>query len=145
MPVLIAVRRLVRERARNRCDYCQCSAEFSPGPFSVEHILPEARGGGSETENLAFACMGCNGHKSDATTAPDPVTGENVPLFHPRDQQWPDHFVWSEGFLQVEGLTSTGRASVARLQLNRTEVVNLRWVLLGYGFHPPEETTHPPD
>lgn len=81
--------------------------------------------------------MGCNLSKATAIEAPDPVTGENAPLFHPRQHDWTEHFAWTEDYLHIEGLTPTGRATVERLHLNRPEVVNLRWVLSGYGFHPP--------
>jgi hypothetical protein len=38
----------------------------------------------------------------------------------------------------MAGLTATGRATVAALQLNRPGVVNLREALYRIGQHPPE-------
>jgi hypothetical protein len=88
--------------------------------------------------------MGCNGHKAMAITAPDPVTGQDAPLFHPRTQEWSHHFRWSEDLLRLQGLTPTGRATIERLRLNRVEVMNLRRVLRDAGLHPPGAGSTPP-
>jgi hypothetical protein len=59
----------------------------------------------------------------------DPVTGETVALYHPRTDTWEDHFLWSDDKLLMIGKTPTGRATIARIQLNRDGVVNLREVV----------------
>jgi hypothetical protein len=41
------------------CIYCGLPSE------SIDHILPQSRGGLSVTENCVPACLACNGHKSD--------------------------------------------------------------------------------
>jgi hypothetical protein len=69
-----------------------------------------------------------------------PVSGERVPLYHPRRDAWRDHFAWSDDFSEILGLTSTGCATVACLDLNRVEVVNLRRLLKLAAQHPPKET-----
>jgi 5-methylcytosine-specific restriction endonuclease McrA len=74
----------VARRARGLCEYCRSPTDYSPQAFSVEHILPRAAGGPTRVDNLALACQGCNNHKFTKTEAPDPTTGEMVPLFHPR-------------------------------------------------------------
>lgn len=66
------VRAMVAARAGNRCEYCQLPANYSLSSFHAEHVLPKATGGSDELENLAWACAGCNGHKSVATQARDP-------------------------------------------------------------------------
>ena len=71
--------------------------------------------------------------------APDPATDTVVPLYHPRQQRWRDHFTWSDNFTEIIGLTPTGRATVAALQLNRTGLVQLRRVLYLVEEHPPVE------
>src|SRR5262245_43844812 len=116
----------VAERARGCCEYCRCQARFSPDSFSVEHIIPRSRGGSSELLNLALSCQGCNSRKYTSVDAVDPVSGETVPLYHPRQQRWADHFTWNQDYTLVLGLTPTGRATIERLQLNRVGVVNLR-------------------
>jgi hypothetical protein len=105
-------RELVRGRAHGICEYCR-----SP-------------------ENLAFACQGCNNHKYTKTDAIDPVSGEVMPLFHPRRDRWRDHFVWSHDFSRIIGLTAKGRATVETLRLNRPGLVNLRRALFLHGEHP---------
>lgn len=52
-----------------------------------------------------------------------------VPLFHPRRQQWYDHFAWSDDYRSIVALTTTGRATVSALQMNRLPLMNIRAVL----------------
>lgn len=132
-------RAAVTERARNFCEYCRSPGRFATQPLSVEHVHPRLKGGDSRMDNLALACQGCNGHKHTKTTAADPFTERRVPLYHPRQQRWSDHFAWSDDFTRVVGLTATGRATAILLQLNRETLINLRAVLLTLGQHPPEE------
>lgn len=127
----------VARRAHGYCEYCRCPAEYSPDTFSIEHIVPLARGGGHELSNLALSCQGCNNRKFISIDAIDPVRGERVALFHPRRDSWRDQFAWNEDCTLVIGLTSTGRATVEKLELNRPGVVNLRRLLLIAGLHPP--------
>jgi hypothetical protein len=134
-----AVRRLVRDRARNRCEYCRHPASHAPAPYVCEHVLPRVRGAGDTPAELAWACPACNGHKFTKTHARDPQTGQAVPLFNPRRQRWSRHFAWSNDFLLIIGRTSTGRATVEALRLNRPELRNLRRALRAIGEHPPTE------
>jgi len=129
---------VIFERASGCCEYCMSQSRFSVQPFSIEHIFPRGLGGKSVLENLALSCQGCNGHKAIKTVANDPVTGELVSLYHPRQQIWTDHFAWKNEYSIVIGLTPTGRATVEALQLNREGVVNLRQVLHAIGQHPPQ-------
>lgn len=132
------VRREVRERAEKRCEYCQHPDSHSSAPYACEHVLPHARGAGDTASELAWACPGCNGHKSDKTHARDPRTNRLVRLFNPRRQRWSQHFKWSRDFQTIIGLTATGRATIELLHLNRTELLNLRRALRAIGEHPPE-------
>jgi len=111
---------------------------YSPDPFAVEHIVPRVAGGGNAPSNLALSCQGCNNLKFVSIEAVDPVTGVMVPLFHPRQQRWSQHFLWSQDTTVVVGWTPIGRATVERLRLNREGVVNLRRVLATIGQHPPQ-------
>lgn len=133
------LRQYVIRRAHGRCEYCRCPVSFSPDSFSVEHIIPRARGGTDDPDNLALSCQGCNNLKSTSIEALDPAGDEIVSLFHPRQQHWDEHFTWSEDFSLVVGLTPTGRATVQKLRLNRRGVVNLRRALTMYGEHPPTD------
>lgn len=129
----------VSERAGERCEYCRSPEYIGTQSYAVEHILPWEQGGTSNLDNLALSCLGCNGHKYVKREAQDPATGESVPLFHPRQQLWRDHFTWNEDTTLVIGLTPTGRATVEALKLNRPEVVRFRRVLFLSGDHPPED------
>lgn len=116
----------------------------SSSPFAIDHIQPLARGGADTLENLALSCIGCNGPKSDAIEAPDPKTGTIVPLYHPRHDTWREHFAWNGDFTELVGLSPTGRATLARLDLNRPGVVTLRRLMLGSDEgHPPGWTVSP--
>jgi HNH endonuclease len=128
----------VRKRAKGCCEYCQSQEKYSPDPFSVEHVIPLSKGGPSSAGNLAFACQGCNNHKYIATEATDSATGQSVSLFHPRKDVWSEHFAGNENASLLIGLTPVGRATVEKLQLNRTGVVNLRQVLFSLHLHPPD-------
>jgi 5-methylcytosine-specific restriction endonuclease McrA len=132
-------RQVVLERAHGCCEYCKSQARFATQSFSIEHIIPRQLGGETTLENLALACQGCNNHKYTKTEARDPVSDNVVPLYHPRQQRWHDHFAWNDDFTLVIGFTPIGRATLKALQLNREELVNLRRVLYAMGEHPPAE------
>jgi hypothetical protein len=132
------LRQAVRENASFCCEYCFSQWKYCPDPLSVEHITPRACGGSDDESNLALSCQACNGHKHVAVSAIDPVTEKEVPLYHPRQDVWSDHFAWSAGFSEIIGKTPTGCATVERLQLNREALVNLRAVLRSVGKHPPD-------
>ena len=133
----VALERLVVERARGRCEYCQCPEAFSTGSFEIEHIQPRSLSGATHADNLAFSCGGCNNFKGAKVGFPDPETQQLVPLFHPRQHVWNEHFRWSADALRVEGLSAIGRATAELLRLNRNGVVNLRRLLVLDERHPP--------
>lgn len=72
-----------RHLARNfyppdgRCAYCR--RVMSHAYATVDHIIPKSRGGSPGLDNIAWACMRCNGEKGDRTPAemgwetPEPV------------------------------------------------------------------------
>ena len=132
------IRLAVIERANGCCEYCQSPHDFSSDDFAVEHIIAKAQGGSDNLDNLALSCQGCNNHKYIKIKARDPLTQQIVPLFHPRQDEWDDHFEWSLDFLEVLGRTPTGRATIQALQLNRDEVLRVRRVLIPAGEHPPD-------
>lgn len=130
-------KKTVIERALARCEYCQSWMKNAIHPFNIDHIIPLDKEGDSDLENLALSCGGCNSFKANRTTAVDPVTKQNVPLYHPRIDKWQDHFAWSNDYLEVMGLTPTGRATVEILKLNRLGLINIRRLTKIIGEHPP--------
>ena len=134
MAVPEALSRAVRERARGRCQYCLMHESLQGATFHVEHVIPGSKGGESTLENLALACPGCNLHKADKTTASDPLTREQVALFHPLQQRWSEHFRFNGH--EMEGLTGIGRATVALLDLNHSRRQRIRQVEETFGLYP---------
>ena len=109
----------VARRADNRCEYCHAPQSISNFEFEVEHITPVSSGGNDDMENLALSCRACNAFKSTRQTGIDPQTQMVVPLFHPRQDVWTDHFRVDALTLAITGLTPTGRATAAILQMDR--------------------------
>lgn len=138
--ITLRIRQRVAERARHTCEYCRHRDDYSYDSFEIEHIIPLAHPlSRNALRNLAYACGGCNGFKGAKTHATDPATGEEVPLYNPRQQCWSDHFAWTPDYTQMIGLTPTGRATVDALRLNRIGLQNLRRSLHRDGQHPPDE------
>jgi hypothetical protein len=131
------ITRQVEERAQQRCEYCRMHQALQGATFHVEHIVPSSQGGPSDVDNLAWACPSCNLHKSDRTSVPDPDSNQMVPLFHPRNQRWPDHFQW-EGY-RVQGRTVIGRATAFSLDFNHPRRLLIREAEESFGLFPPEE------
>lgn len=118
-------RRLVRERARERCEYCRLPHAASPFlAFHIEHIRARQHGGQDDPANLALACPGCNRFKGPNLSSIDPETGQLAPLFNPRLHVWHDHFAF-EGVVIV-GRTPVGRATVQLLNMNEERRVEVR-------------------
>jgi hypothetical protein len=125
----------ISERAGRYCEYCY-SHEYNIGqPMEEEHIDPN---GTDDLENLCLSCGSCNVQKGITTSAPDPLTGEVVPLFNPRTQNWDDHFYWSENATVILGKTAVGRATIERLKMNQRRQILARAVWHKAGAHPPK-------
>jgi hypothetical protein len=127
----------VCQRANYLCEYCHTSEQWQYVRFTVDHVIPVTQGGTDTLVDLALACFHCNRRKTDRTTAVDPDSGMEVPLFNPRRDVWSEHFIWSADGLLIVGLTPTGRATVAALDLNRARAVNIRAADRAVGRHPP--------
>jgi hypothetical protein len=134
-----ALRQRVTEQAQHRCGYCLSSTALTGMPMTIDHILPLASGGATIEHNLWLACRRCNEFKGAQTQATDPETNEQVPLFNPRTQLWPDHFRWSEDGTQVLGITPSGRATILALQMNHPIIVATRRLWVSVGWWPPSE------
>lgn len=129
-----ALRRSLAERARGRCEYCLLHADDSLLPHEPDHIIAAQHGGATLADNLAWACFDCNRLKGPNLSSRDPVTGQIVPLFHPRHDHWPEHFR-IEG-AEIVPLTATGRATAILLKLNAPERLKLREALIRAGDYP---------
>ena len=111
-----ALRRFVRERALERCEYCLIPERFSLVTHSIDHIIAVKHGGPTGADNLALACATCNRHKGSDLTSVDPQSKAIVPLYHPRRDTWLDHFTLKGS--RIEGLSPSGRATVRLFRFN---------------------------
>ena len=138
-PISAALRQRIAEAARLRCGYCLTAQRIIGPLLEIDHIIPEARGGSSDEDNLWLACPLCNGHKADRQEGLDPEGRSMVPLFNPRTESWEEHFEWVEAGAMIRGKTTQGRATVMTLQMNHPDIVaaSRLWVIAGW--HPPAE------
>jgi hypothetical protein len=135
--ISVELQRLVREKFENRCAYC-CSAEaLTTTTFEFEHICPLSLGGETRIENLCLSCPSCNRFKGNRQRSPDPLTGQDVELFHPYQQQWCEHFICSGNATELIGRSPTGRATIEALKMNRPALVSLRQLWVKFEVHPP--------
>jgi hypothetical protein len=132
------LRRRVIARSGGRCAFCLSAEELMGVTFEVDHITPVSAGGKTALSNLCFCCPTCNRHKAARTSAPDELTGERVPLFHPIRDQWDAHFEWREGATLLFGRTATGRVTIDALRMNRPPMVQLRRYWSATGRHSAE-------
>lgn len=128
----VAVRKFVRRRADDRCEYCRLPQSAAPFfAYHIEHIRARQHHGTDDPSNLALACPDCNAYKGPNLTSVDPETDQVAPLFNPRVHSWNDHFVMQGP--RVTGLTQIGRATVELLNMNETERIDMRAELLARG------------
>jgi 5-methylcytosine-specific restriction endonuclease McrA len=52
-------------RDKNRCQYC--GKRYMTHRLSLDHVMPQSRGGKSTWENIVCACLKCNVEKGDRT------------------------------------------------------------------------------
>lgn len=123
---------LIAERAEHACEYCHAPELVFNFPFEVEHITPVCRGGSDDIQNLALACRSCNLRKGSRTAVTDPETNETVPIFHPRQMEWSQHFTTNPETGEILGISSVGRATAIALKLNSTNQLKARqlWIKL---------------
>jgi hypothetical protein len=130
-----SLRRLVIERASDRCEYCGISQAGQVATFHIDHIVPTVAGGETTAENLALACVSCSLRKGARQELKDLETGETVSVFNPRQQAWKKHFAWNG--VEIVGLTPTGRSTTTALDLNRSIMLAIRAEEALLGRHPP--------
>ena len=123
-----AIRRLVRERANQTCEYCLIHEVDALLPHEPDHIIAAKHRGETTETNLAWTCFTCNRSKSSDLGSIDIESNKLVRLFHPRSDRWEDHFE-SHRDGHILPLTDVGRVTVFLLKLNRAEHVEIRRTL----------------
>jgi hypothetical protein len=136
--VPVALRKQVIDRAQGIFAYCSNPEELMGVIFEIEHIIPRSAGGETSSENLCLSCPACNRYKGTRLTAKDPVSGNEIPLFHPLKQDWNEHFTWSDNGTQILGLTPIGRATIKAFRMNRPMIVRLRGYWVALNLYPPK-------
>lgn len=127
-----ALRRLVNERARGRCEYCKISEHSVLVPHEIDHIIAQKHGGLTEADNLALSCTLCNKYKGSDIASIDPESGQLTFLYHPRRDSWSDHLqLQTARFIP---LTPVGRVTVRLLQLNHPDRMTERELLIAAGL-----------
>ncbi|WP_256868249.1 HNH endonuclease [Candidatus Entotheonella palauensis] len=91
------MRREVRKRANRCCEYCWLADDDGYFPHEADHIISLKHRGTSVLENLAWSCFDCNRFKGSNVASRDAISGELVPLFHPRQDRWHEHFRLNRG------------------------------------------------
>ncbi len=136
-PISNLLKQRVRSRARYRCEYCLTHEVLAGSNFTIDHVIPTGLEGEDDSDNLCLCCFFCNVYKGMRVTAVDLQSGELVPIFNPRRQNWQDNFFWSEDGIQILGKTKTGRATVEALKLNRKKLASARRFWVRHNIHPP--------
>lgn len=129
--ITLPLRRLVIERAQERCEYCLLHKDDAEYPHEIDHLIAVKHGVLTAQENLVLACLKCNRHKGSDLSAIDPIDLVTVPLFNPRKQVWSEHFAFAGVYLV--GQTQIGRATAALLRLNDPARIRRRLALLEAG------------
>ena len=123
-----ALQQAVSQRGAGRCEYCRFPEAASELPFHCDHIIAEKHSGPTGEANLAWACFSCNLRKGPNIGGRDPVSGKLTRLFHPRTDEWPDHFEWHG--IWPRGRTPVGRTTVAVLDINHEDAIAVRATLM---------------
>src|SRR4051812_36011879 len=126
------VRMVAQARAQDACEYCLMPTRAR---FEIDHIVPRGRWQAyldgrlpmrprdderhaDHLHNFAWSCSYCNGSKGNRVTGR--ADRGSVRLFHPRLDRWEDHFLLTNGYLRIDGLTDIGKATERVLDFNNS-------------------------
>lgn len=124
---------LVADRAHHRCEYCHAPESIFNMVLEVEHIIPVIAGGTSDNDNLALACRSCNGFKGIRSSYIDPGSGREERFYHPRQDQWEEHFSVLSKSGEITARTVIGQVTTIGLKMNSPAQLTARrfWIQLG--------------
>ncbi|MFN0120733.1 MAG: HNH endonuclease [Blastocatellia bacterium] len=101
-------RKTVCIRAEGHYEYCHTPADYVPGSFAIEHIIPKSKGGKIVSSNLALSCPACNAHKYNKLECADPLNQKTLPPFQPAETTLAGPFHLERG-LHTDHRKITGR------------------------------------
>ena len=134
VPALL--RREIRQRANQHCEYCLIHEDDVLLPHEPDHIIATKHDGKTSEANLAWTCFLCNRAKGSDIASVDPQTSEIVRLFSPRTDPWDEHFELQTD-AKILGKTPIGRATTFLLKLNRVQQIEIRQTLINADLYPP--------
>lgn len=129
-----SIKKVVIERAANRCEYCRVPEFLSSFNYHIEHVIGLQHGGPNTLNNLAYCCSSCNWKKGPNISTILAFGGEIVPLFNPRTQNWFEHFEVQQG--KLIALSTAGEATIKLLELNIPIKIEERFEMMLAGFYP---------
>lgn len=113
-------REALRQRFRFRCGYCSVTESDAGSELTIDHFQPRSQGGTHGPENWVYSCHACNEFKGD-WWQPE----STVRLLHPERDDIAAHIAEGEDGL-LQPLTESGALYIARLRLNRPQLVTYR-------------------
>jgi len=140
----------IAARANHRCEYCHAPELVFNFPFEIEHIIPIYRQGTNNEANLALACRSCNLRKGIRISGIAPDGSTEIGFFHPRQNQWSEHFQVDIESGAIIGISLIGQVTVENLEMNSPAQVAARqlWIRLDLfpsSKHPPNPQNIKPD
>ena len=130
------LRREIRQRANQHCEYCLIHEDDVLLPHEPDHIIAMKHDGATSEANLAWTCFLCNQAKGSDIASVDPLSCEIVRLFSPRTDRWDEHFQLQPD-AKIVGTTPIGRATTSLLKLNRKQQIEIRQTLTMASLYPP--------
>ncbi len=103
----------VFQRDKNTCQYC--GKQFPRSQLTIDHVIPQSRGGTDSWENVVLACIKCNLKKADRT----PEEAQMPLIKRPTRPAWIPHF--------------DGRASVNEIAVWRRFIDARMWPVKAQG------------
>jgi hypothetical protein len=97
----------------------------------LDHIIARQHGGKTDLNNLALCCGRCNQFKGPNIAGIDPMSGQIIRLFNPREDHWADHFEYQSA--ELIGRTPIGRATVTVLAINMPIRIAARRAIMDVG------------
>jgi len=133
------LRREIRQRAKQHCEYCLIHEDDVLLPHEPDHIIAIKHGGETSPANLAWTCALCNRAKGSDVASVDVPTSEIIRFFSPRIDIWDEHFELNHD-ATILGKTSIGRVTITLLKFNRPEQIEIRQLLIEASLYPPNDS-----
>ncbi len=136
--ISVELKRKIRKHFRFCCAYCRTAEELTVTTFEFEHIIPLSLDGKTTFDNLCLSCPSCNRYKATKQLIFNPKTNREIPLFHPQNDIWEQHFTWDKNATEIKGLTEVGNVTIITLKMNREQLIRVRKLWVKLGKHPPK-------